>query len=202
MRRYIGDYARSPLGIANVVLATLVGFLIGSSTGWLTGVLTGLLGLALVFFLALYSGLGPRFAAAEHERRLWALGKEHLSSAKTKAKRLATLRVPDPAVSKLVELVAMQAGLFLGACDKTRQRNPLAEEAIDQSLELVDLYLKELDDASTERRYSLPDNDPFADARERVAAALRDKAQILERARLDLEGGLEREDRMSIKEQI
>ena len=133
---------------------------------------------------------------------MWAAGKERLAAASAGQKRLASLRVPDPAVRKLVELVALQAGMFVSACGKARQRDPLGEAAITESLELVDLYLKELDDAATERRYALPDDDSFADAVQRVSAALRDKAALLEKARMDIEGGLQREDRMAIKEQL
>jgi hypothetical protein len=202
LRRYTKDYALSPLGIANGALALLAGIGVGSHAGFLAGFLSGTASLAAVFLLALYSGLGPRFAAAEQERRLWATGKERLAEAKTRQKRLASLRVPDQGVKHLVDLAAMQAGMFIHACEKARQRDPLGENAIIECIELVDLYLKELDDASTERRYALPDNDPFADARERVSAALRAKAVEMEKARLDIEGGLQREDRMAIKEQL
>ncbi len=202
LRRYISNYALSPLGIANAGLAVLAGFLVGSVNGLLVGLLSGAGCLGALFALALYSGFGPRFAAAEHERRLWAAGKERLAVASAMQKRLATLRVPDPGVRKLVDLVAMQAGMFINACGTARQRDPVGEDAITQSIELVDLYLKELDDASTERRYALPDDDPFADAVQRVSAALRDKAAMLEKARMDIEGGLQREDRMAIKEQL
>ena len=202
VRQYIRNYAFSPLGLANGGLALLAGLAAGSNTGILVGVLSALASFAAVFVLALYSGLGPRFAAAEGERRQWAATKEHHAAARAGQKRLASLRVPDPAVKALVDLAAMQAGMYLSACDKARQRNPLAEDAIAECLELVDLYLKELDDASTERRYALADNDAFADAQERVSAALRDKAAVLEKARLDMEGGLHREDRMAIKEQL
>ena len=202
VRRYIQDYALSPLGIANTGLAVLAGFIGGASKGLVAGLFFGTATLVTVFIVALYSGFGPRFAAAERERRLWAAGKERLAKASAEQKRLATLRVPDPAVKKLVDLVALRSGMFLRACDTARQRDPLAEAAITQSLELVDLYLKELDDASTERRYDLPDDDPFADAVQRVSAALVEKAALLEKARMDIEGGLQREEHMAIKEQL
>jgi hypothetical protein len=202
VRRYIKAYAVSPLGIANAALAVLAGFVAGSLAGVFAGLLAGVSALGLIFVLALHSGIGPRFAAAEHERRLWAAGKERLAAASAEQRRLASIRVPDPAVRKLVELVALQAGMFISSCDKARQRDPLGEDAITESLELVDLYLKELDDAATERRYALPDDDSFADAVQRVSAALRGKAALLEKARLDIEGGLQREDRMAIKEQL
>jgi hypothetical protein len=183
-------------------LALLAGLAAGSRAGVLTGLVSGLTSLGAVFMLATYSGLGPRFAAAERDRRHWAASKEYLAVARSRQRRLASLRVPDPAVKSLVDLVAMQAGMFLGACEKAGQRDPLGEDAIAECIELVDLFLKELDDASTERRYKLPDNDPFADAKERISVALRDKASVLEKARLDMEGGLHREDRMAIKEQL
>jgi hypothetical protein len=202
LRRYIKDYACSPLGIANGALALLAGFVVGTSVGLLAGLLSGVASLVAISVLALYSGLGPRFAAVEQDRRLWAAGKEHLAVASARQKRLASLRVPDPAVKHVVELAAMQAGMFLAACGKARQRDPLAEAAIGECVDLVDLYLKELDDASTEKRYALSDDDYFADAARRIGAALHDKAALLEKARLDLEGGLQREDRMAIKEQL
>jgi hypothetical protein len=202
LRRYIKDYSLSALGLANGGLALLAGFVVGSSAGFLAGLLSGAVSLVGIFALALYSGFGPRSAATERERRLWAAGKERLAVARAKQKRLASLRVPDPAVKQLVDLAAMKAGMFIGACEKARQQDPLAEDAIGECVDLVDLYLKELDDASTERRYSLPDDDPFANAAGRVSAALHDKIALLEKARLEIEGGLQREDRMAIKEQL
>lgn len=202
LSHYIKAYSLSPLGLANGGLALLAGFAGAALAGVWVGLLSGVTSLATIFALALYSGLGPRFAAAEHERRHWLESREHLAKTKIKQQRLASLRVPDPAVKQLVELVALQAGTFISACEKAKQRDPLAEDAISESVDLVDLYLKELDDASTERRYALVDNDPFDAAIQRISAALRSKAAILEKARLDLEGGLRREDTMAIKEQL
>jgi hypothetical protein len=193
---------RSVPGLTSLAVGILGGFGVGMMGGPLLGVLAGLVVTVVLAALWLTSGLGPRMVVADREHRDWIAGQERLTAARTKQRRLAALRIPDPEVRKALDLVALQAGLFLAACGKARLRDPLAEDAIAESLELADLYLKELDDASTERRFGLPDNDPFENAAIRVGNALRDKAAILEKARLDIEGGLTGADRMSIKEQL
>ncbi|MBN2875939.1 MAG: hypothetical protein JXM71_12650 [Spirochaetales bacterium] len=199
---YIALLFASPLGLGlsglSLAAALAAWFLVSPFAGIVTGVLAlpGLLALATLF------GAGPQAAAAELERRTWAKAKGHLAAARKTRDRLSSLRVPDQTIKSLLELVAMRGSSYLAACDSAKTRDPRAEEALADCLDIADLYLKELDGASTERRFGLPDEDPFAAATERAAAALKDRAAIIGKAAQDLSGGCSPADTMEIKESL
>jgi len=202
LREYTRRYALSGAGAANLAVAAVAGAVLWMSASPAAGILAAVGAYAVIFVLALATGIGPKAAAAEAERRAALAGRERLEAARKDALRLSALRVPDPGIKSLVELAGLKAGSYLAACARSGSRDPRAEAAIADCLELADAWLKELDDSAVERRFRLPDDDPFADGRERVAAGLRDRVAILDKAALDLDGGLGREDRVSIKEQL
>jgi hypothetical protein len=185
-----------------VALGVATGVLTGISAGMLPGIAAGAAALALLHAAATLSGFGPRAAAAEGERRAWAEAGRHLEAAKAQRDRLSSLRVPDPEVKSLLEFAAMRGSSYLSACHAAKTRDPRAEDALAECVNLADLYLKELDGQATEKRYGLADADPFADARERTTSALRDSIAIIEKATKDIGGGLSPADRMEIQESL
>jgi len=204
MRRseYLSSFFTSPPGLAIVGVSLVAGM--GSAFGLslLAGLVNGIGTLLVLSVVATVSGFGSKAASAELERKAWSKARPFLTAAKASRDRLASLRIPDPAVKALLELASVRGSSYLSACEAARSRDPRAEEALAECVSLADLYLKELDGASTEKRYGLPDADPFADARERTLAALRDRASIIEHATLNLSGGLSSADRMEIKESL
>ncbi len=195
-------YSVSALGLAALCLALALGAIGFALWGPIAGLACALLGYPALSFAAFASGIGAKAALREGERRAWLAASERLEQAKKDARRLASLRIPDPRINELAELTALRARSYLDQCARVKSHEPRANDAIRESLELVDLYLRELDDASTEKRYALADGDAFDDARERVRAALADKAALLEKCALDLGPGIGREDQMSIKESL
>ena len=201
-RDYIAFFARSPLGISTAALGLVTGGLTWSSIGMMPAIAAGAAAMVLLFAAATLSGYGPRAAAIESERQAWADASRHLDAAKAHRDRIASLRVPDPEVKALLELAALRGSSYLSACLAAKTRDPRAEAALADCVGLADLYLKELDGAATEKRYGLPDADPFADARSRTVAALRDKIAVIERAARDAGGGLSPSERMDIQESL
>jgi hypothetical protein len=195
-------YSVSALGLAALCLSLALGALGYALWGILPGLACAALGYPALSFAAFASGLGAKAALREGERRAWLAASERLEQAGKDARRLASLRIPDSAVKEMAELAALRARAYLDQCARVKSHEPRANDAIRESLELADLYMRELDDASTEKRYALDDGDPFADARVRVRAALADKAALLEKYALDLGPGIGREDQMSIKESL
>ena len=183
-------------------LSVAVGIGVGLVSGPALGIVAGVASYAVIFAIVMVSGLGSTMASSEMDRRAWSAARGHLAAAKEARNRLASMRVPDPEIKALLELAATRGVAYLAACESARSRDPLAEDALAECVSIADLYLKELDGAATERRYGLADADPFADARARTAAALRDKAAIIEKAALDLSGGLSPADRMGVKESL
>jgi len=198
----VANFLGSPLGMGTIAVTAVAA--VGSAFTFSVpvGAAAGLGSFLVLATAATISGLGPKAASAEQERKTWSKARHFLTAAKAGRDRLASLRVPDPAVKALLELAAMRGSSYLAACEATHSRDPRAEDALSDCVSIADLYLKELDGASTERRFGLPDADPFADARERTLAALRDRIAILEHATFALSGGLSSADRMEIKESL
>jgi len=184
------------------LLALVVGTLVGLKAGAAVGTTAGIIALAAAFVILTMSGAGSRLAAAEVERREWSDARRYMDAVRDNRDRLATIRITDSDVRAMLQLAAERATRYLVACESAHSRAPLAEDALADCLSIADLYIKELDGASTERRYGLPDTDPFADARDRTLAALRDRIAILDKSILDLDGGLTSADRMEIKETL
>ena len=192
----------SPLGVGVTALSLVSGLGVGIGVNAGLGVVTAALAFAALGILLTMSGIGSRAATRESDRRAWAKAAVYLEAAKAHRHRLATMRLPDPEIKALLELLATRGSAYLAASEGSRSRDPMAEEALSDAVELADLYLKELDGAATERRYGLADADPFVEARARTSAAMLDKAAIIEKATLSLSGGLSSADRMEIKESL
>lgn len=202
LRRYIALYAVSPLGIALSAASAAAGVAIGLAVSPLAGAAACLIAEAATFAIAAATGIGPKAAVAERDRRAWAESAERLEAVKRDRDRLATMRLPDDEIGSLVMLAATRGASYLAASRNAKSRVPQAEEALADCLYVADLYLKELDAASTERRHGLDDADPFADAKGRAKAALIDRAAVIEKATRDLSGGLSPADAMDIKERL
>lgn len=199
---YLKNLALSPVGIALGAVAISLGGFLGIQIGPLVGLVSGVATLVGFFVVLSLAGIGSALASAEQARRTWSAARPRLDSARDARNRLASLRIPDPEIKALLELVATRGSTYLAACESVRSRNPLAEDALAESVSIADLYLRELDGAATEKRYGLADADPFADAKARTKAALLAQAAIIEKAALDLSGGLSPADRMEVKESL
>lgn len=199
---YVMNLLASPLGIGIVAVSIASGLGLGIGLGAGLGMVSGIIAFASLGMLVTITGVGSKAATRESDRRSWAKASRYLQEAKANRHRLATMRLPDPQIKALLELLATRGSAYLAACEASRSRDPLAEEALADSVAMADIYIKELDGDATERRFGLADADPFADARSRTSAALMDKASILEKATLGLSGGLSPADRMQVKENL
>ncbi|MBP7262538.1 MAG: hypothetical protein KBB32_00025 [Spirochaetia bacterium] len=201
-RAYLGHYLRSPLGMAATAGSLVLTFLLFRALGPALAVLCGVGLWSAAFVAGLLSGAGPKAAQSERERADWKKAQAYLAGADAMARRLSSVRMPDPELRPLVELLGMRARAYMEAARREKTRDPKAEDAIAEGLDVINLYLRELDDASTERRYELADDDRVPEAQARVAGLLRDKAAQLERATEDISGRLHRDDGLSIKETV
>lgn len=200
---YLKWYARSPLGIGSLFagLFTALGTA-GAGLPMLFAAISGVAIVALTGGAALLSGWGPRQALAARDAGIARARREKLGTAEKARQNLARLRIADVAAAEAVQLVVLAAGEYLDACRKESSDDPVADAALDDAVDIVDIFLKELDEASTEKRFGLKDSDPFADARNRVVAALREKAALLRERRIQIDGGLSASGRMSVREEI
>ncbi len=200
---YLKWYFRSPLGIGNVFAPFVAGI-----AAYAAGLLPVFgISVACGVFLAAglgayFSGLGPasavkaRDAALDHARTV------KLARVSTRRKVLSMLRISDAEVASAVQLVSMAADEYLEACAREKNNDPYSDAAVDEAADLVGIYFRELDEASREKRFGLPDADPFADSRDRVVTALREKAAVLREGRMKVEGGLPAAASMAIREEL
>ena len=203
LSEYLHWYFRSTLGAVNL-LATALGLAVGLFLGFsvpLAAAAAGGLGIALGAG-ALASGFGARAAAATRLAQIDRTNAERVASAKALRDRLARMRVHPGPVADALQLVLLSSGEYLEACTREKKYDPLAADALREAIELLDIYLKEKDEAATERRFSLHDADPFADEESRVVLALGEKAALLRERRIQIDGGLAAAGLMAVKEDL
>ena len=200
---YLKWYARSSLGIGSG-FAGLAAALAGLAGGIPAG-FTLLAGSAIVVLIGLASllvGAGPKSAIAARDAALGRERAKKLSHAGASREKLARIRIAEGPAADAVRLVALAAGEYLDACGREGKDDPIADAALDEALDIVNIFQKEKDEAATEKRFGLEDADPFTDAESRVAAALREKAGLLRERRIQIDGGLPASGRMSVREEI
>jgi hypothetical protein len=201
--QFVRASARSPLGIGVFVLAIATGAgarLMGLHL--VPSVLSGLgfLGLSLVAAIAL--GLMPRAAVAEMDREFEERAAARLAEAATARKRLAALRIADPAVAQARDLLVLEAGRLVEDCGRAHTYDAEAVQAVIDGPDLVDAWLKEADESSIERRFSLPDANPFPEAARRTAEALTAKATLVSARRAAAVGEIPGAARIAIEEEL
>jgi len=200
---YLALYLKSPLGIGSgfggIALA-VSGMALGLPAAAALAAAAGLV--ALVGIGSAISGWGSRQAVEERDAALRRLYLERLSKAKETRDRLTRLRTPDAEVAEAVSLVVLAAGEYLEAGRIRSLDDPLADEAIEASLDIVDLFMAEMNESSVEKRFRLEDADPFDSASARVVSALRERAGLLRERRIQMEGGLPAKDRMAVREEL
>jgi hypothetical protein len=203
IREFSGAYARSPLGICSLLVALGAGAsarLAGLSLS--ASVLIGLGALALFFAAALISGFGQRAAIAETDREALSKARSRLAAAAEARRRLSTLRLSDPEVTRARDLVVLEAGRFVEDCRRAGTYDPEGVEAVLDSLALIDAWLKEADESSVEKRFDLADAHPFPEVARRTAEALRAKASLVSARRAAATGEIPGADRIAIDEEL
>lgn len=202
-RDFLRWYVRSPLGMAALVASAAAGAGIG-----LAGVaLPAAVGIGAGTFLAasaiaFASGAGAKAAVRERERDLDASLAAGIAAAAKDRDRIAALRVRDPEVASASAAFALAFGEYLDACRREGTRDPRADDAAREVLEALTAYLRELDGTATERRFDLPDADPFPEAKARTLAFLKERTAYVRERRLSVDGGLGGSDKLAIREEL
>lgn len=137
-----------------------------------------------------------RFLGADDRNR------EKIDEASALRRRLSYLRVPDAEVAKAAEYLSLAAGDYVAACTDRKLYDPRANDALADALAVLDGFLRELDETATEKRFDLPDANPFPAARQRTLAALAEDARTVKEAAFQISGGLSAADSMDIREEL
>jgi hypothetical protein len=203
LRGFLRSYARSPLGIGSLALAVVAAFAVAASglsaaiaAAAFAGVLVAPLLLGFVF------GFAQRAAVDESGRAFLAEAESRLAEAAEARRRLAAMRLADPAVAAARDLLVFEAGRLVEDCRRAGTYDPEGVQAVIDSLSLVDAWLKEADESSREKRFGLADEHPFPEAAARTAEALRAKAALVSARRSSATGEIPGADRIAIEEEL
>lgn len=219
IRDFFKHYVFSPLGL--LVLALSLG-------GALTAAVLASLWLAILIFPLSYlmlslplmvSGFGARSIVREQGRSRWTQQAETLPDLLAAAKRLAAFRLSDPDLKRLAGRLGMATQEYVAACQKARSIDPVASHAVLESLEILDAWLEDHDSLAKNRHFG-----PLIDSSVPTAATPTDAAMIeaepnetvtqralgllaacldrVEKASLELSGGLSAADKLAIKEEL
>jgi hypothetical protein len=200
---FLRSYCRSPLWIVSFFIALGLGSsssLLGLSA--ILSIVLGLGSLAAILVVSFALGFGQRAAVAEIQRSDAEKARSRLAQAAEARKRLASLRLAEPEVAVARDLVVLEAGRLVEDCGRLGTYDPEAVQAVLDSVELVDAWLKEADENSTERRFSMSEAHPFPEAASRAAQALREKAALIAKGRAESTDEIPGADRIAIEEEL
>ncbi len=152
MNELLKKFLKSPLAISLVALNVLL-----AGGAMLFGLLPTLAALPLLVIVTggemvalLNSTSGAKAIVAEQDRKRDERDAEKLAQTSALRKRLALLRVDDPALKASIDRIVLTAGLYLDACAKGGSRDPFVEDAISRAAETINGYLKIADGARVE----------------------------------------------------
>jgi hypothetical protein len=115
--------------------------------------------------------------------------------------KISFLRIKDADFNKVIQLFLLNSGKYIDECKKKILYSPEANQKIEDVLEICQIYLEELDDSSTNKRYDL-DNDEFTNYKEETIKSIKNAAIFInEKMETDL-GGLVNEDKLKIMDEL
>jgi hypothetical protein len=154
------------------------------------------------FALATITGLAPKAAARERDRLEARAAEGDAREVARLRARLAGVRISDREVADSVAYAVVEAGEYLAALARGGTRDPRVAFSLGECVELTDAYLAEIDDASKERRFGVPDRDGADRPGQRVAAEIKARAASIKEARMNSCGASRPDDQIAVKEEL
>ena len=102
-----------------------------------------------------FSRRGAREVVAERDEDRLEKVREKIKISAAIRDRISVLRLGDERVAKAVEYFLLESGSYLEKCRELSSYSPLANERIDRVLEICQVFLGELDESATGRRYDV-----------------------------------------------
>ncbi|MBN1646397.1 MAG: hypothetical protein JW874_00070 [Spirochaetales bacterium] len=196
-------YLRSVAGIINLILPLAAcALLLLAGFAVLPAVIASVAAGAAVFTFALVSGRASLAAVQEKDRLDKSGNLAALERARQARDRLAFLRLADEDIAGRVQYIVQKAGRYMELAENDGIIDPLAHHALENCIEIINLFLKERDDASSEKRFGMKDLDPFQNAKDRTLAALDREAVVIKDALNALDTGSSGNDRLSVMEDL
>jgi len=116
--------------------------------------------------------------------------------------KLTHLRISDEQVRKALEYFLLVSGDYLSKCNELKSYSPEANQQIQEALTICQIYLEELDESSTEKRYNIIDPQDFTNFKKKTCQSLTEAGQLIkEKMSHDLVG-VTRKDTLEIIEEM
>jgi hypothetical protein len=101
-----------------------------------------------------------------------------------------------------VELFLQESGSYLDKCRELKAYSPLANERIERVLEICQVFLGEMDESATGRRYGVPGSGGEQAPAERLARDIVECAAVVKQRVTEDLLGISGEERLSIMKEL
>jgi len=145
---------------------------------------------------------GAKEVVAESEEDRLKKVREKISLYASLRERISVLRLGDERMSRAVELFLQESGSYLDKCRELDAYSPLANERIERVLEICQVFLGELDESATGRRYGLPGSRQDAAPAESFARDIVECATVVRQRTTEDLLGMSGEERLSIMKEL
>jgi hypothetical protein len=205
MKKLLHYYLRSKI---NIFLSLFFVAAAVTSGFFLQGLLRIVIPLGCVFTYIIASGLllfsrrgAQEIVSVKDEDRLRRT-EQTIARYENMRERMSVLRVGDTDVRKAIEYFLLISGTYLEKCRELKSYSPAANHALEEALAVCQLYLDEMDDSSTEKRYAVHDKEDFTTYKQKTIKNIKALSQtIKEKMTQDLEG-LSRQERFEVMEEL
>ena len=116
--------------------------------------------------------------------------------------RISFLRIGNTDVRKSIEYFLLISGNYLQKCQEFKTYSPEANHAIQETLTICQLYLEELDESATEKRYAIHDEDDFTNYKQKTIKNIKALSQTIKEKMTEDIDVLSRQERFQVIEEL
>jgi hypothetical protein len=162
-----------------------------------------LLAYAATTTLIFFSRTGAKEVVEERDEDQLKKTRQKIDGYAAIRERISVLRLGDERMARAVEYFLQESGAYLEKCRELASYSPLANKRIERVLEICQVFLGEIDESATGRRYGVQkEGDPPADAGERFARDITECAGVIKQRTTEDLLGLSGEQRLSIMKEL
>jgi hypothetical protein len=150
-----------------------------------------------------FSRRGAREVVAEREEDRLSNIQEKITAFAQMRERISVLRIGDERMAKAIEYFLQESGSYLEKCRELRIYSPFANERIERVQEICQVFLGELDESATGRRYGAQEEgQPPVEPAERFAKDIMECASVIKTRTVEDLLGLSGAARLAIMKEL